>query len=190
MVLNLPHLFTREDALNAGFTRRDLARKMQERLIMRLAHGLYLDATTGIPAEHIDFVVAQYKFGKSAAIGGLTALFYHGLINQPPQQVWVIVPPEIRTKDRRYRLIRTQGRLDIGFETHGLFRICDINRTLAEAFKFASKVGLINAIGATTRAIKEKKTTFPEIMAMARELGYEKAVLKHWEALAGIGESA
>lgn len=189
MVRKLPPLFTLEKALNAGIMRKELARMVQKQQVLRLAHGLYLDTTAEIPAENIDFIAAQYKFGKNSAIGGLTALFHHGLIDQAPQQIWVIVPPEVRTKDRRYRLIRTQGRLDIGCEQHELFRICTIERTIAEAFRFASKIGLINAIAATTRAIKEKKTTFPKIMAMARELGYENAILKHWESIAGIVEA-
>ncbi|HOW52103.1 MAG TPA: hypothetical protein PLV42_08705 [bacterium] len=154
-----------------------------------MAQGLYLDVTAGLSPEHIDFITAQHKFGKNIVIGGLSALFYHGLIDQPPQQVWVIVPPTIRTTDRRYRLIRTKGPLDIGIEQHDLFRICDIDRAVVEAFRFSAKMGLQNAVTAAIRAIKEKKTTFPKIMAMARAMGYESAILKHGETLTGIMEN-
>lgn len=187
-VLKLKNVFTPEEAAKAGLTRRDLAEKVQKKEILRLAQGLYLDATAGLPPEHIDFIAAQHKFGKNALIGGLSAFFHHGLIDQPPQQIWVVVPPATRTTDRRYRLIRTKGTLDIGIEKHDLFRICDIDRAIIEAFRFSAKMGLQNAVAAAIRAIKEKKTTFPKIMAMARAMGYESAILKHGETLAGIME--
>jgi len=187
--LKLENIFTLEAAANAGITRRELAEKIQKKEILRLAQGLYLDVTAGLSPEHIDFITAQHKFGKNIVIGGLSALFYHGLIDQPPQQVWVIVPPTIRTTDRRYRLIRTKGPLDIGIEQHDLFRICDIDRAVVEAFRFSAKMGLQNAVTAAIRAIKEKKTTFPKIMAMARAMGYESAILKHGETLTGIMEN-
>ncbi len=190
MTVSLPPLFSREEALNAGLSRRELDRKVKEHRLLRLAHGLYLDTTADISAEYVDFIAAQYMFGETAIIGGLTALFYHGLIDQPPQQIWVIVPSSTRTKDRKYRLIRTTARRDTGIEKHEYFQICDINRTIAEAFKFATKIGTIHAISAASRAIKEKKTTLPEIMAEARLLGYEKAVLKYWDAIVGIVETS
>lgn len=187
--MKLDNIFSLEAAAKAGITRRELAEKVRKKEILRLARGIYLDATAGFLPEHIDFIATQHKFGKNAVIGGLTALFYHGLIEQPPQQIWVVVPPATRTTDRRYRLIRTKGPLDIGIEEHDLFRICDIDRTIVEAFRFSAKMGLQNAVAAAIRAIKERKTTFPKIMAMARAMGYESAILKHGETLSGMMEN-
>lgn len=189
MEMKAPTLFTLKEALSAGLTRRDISKMVDNSELLRLAHGLYLNTKNKVSSEHIDFIAAQYKFGERSLIGGLSALFYHGLTDQPPQQVWVIVPPETRTIESKYRLIRTKGSLDLGIEKLDLFRISDINRTIAEAFKFAAKIGIRTAVSATVKAIKEKKTTLPQIMKVARELGYENAIRKHWETIAGMVET-
>ncbi len=182
-------VFKLKEALNFGLTRRAISKKVLNGEFLKLSHGIYLNLKANLPAEHIDFISAAFKFGKDSIISGLTALFYHNLIDQAPQQVWVIVPKNMRTNDNKYRLIRSNIISKYGVEHHKDFKICDINRTIAEAFKYSSKIGIRIAVSAIVRAVKDQKTTLSEIMKTARKLDYDKSIKKHWETIVGMLET-
>lgn len=181
-------IFKFKEALDRGLTRRTISRKIKTGEFLRLSHGLYLNVNTDLPIEHIDFIVAQNKFGEKSVICGLTSLFYHGLIEQAPQQIWVMVPQEIRTRDKKYRVIRAKTVKEYGIVPNHPFRICDINRSIVEAFNYSTKIGIRTAMSAIVRAIKEKQTTMPEIMNTARELGLQNPIKRHWESIIGMME--
>jgi predicted transcriptional regulator of viral defense system len=181
-------VFKLKEALDVGLTRRTILKKVLNGEFLKLSHGVYLNLEADLPVDYIDFIAAISKFGENSVIGGLTALYYHNLIEQVPQQVWVIVPQNTRTTEKKYRLIRSKKTSGYGIEHHKEFRICDIDRSIAEAFKYSSKIGIRVAISATVRAIKDKKTTLTEIMKAARKLNYEKSIKKHWETIVGVLE--
>ena len=54
--------------------------------LRRLSYGLYVHPEVEIPPQDVDFAVACAKFGAKSAIGGLSALFHYGLLEQPPAQ--------------------------------------------------------------------------------------------------------
>lgn len=182
-------VFRLKEALSLGLTRRIISKKILAGEFLKLSHGIYLNLKADLPADHVDFISATFKFGENSIISGLTALFYHNLIDQAPQQVWVIVPQNMRTIDKKYRLIRSNKISEYGVEHHKNFRICDINRTIAEAFKYSSKIGIRIAISAIARAVKDQKTTLSEIMKTARKLDYEQSIKKHWETVIGMLET-
>ena len=167
-----------------------LSRLSQEGAVELVSHGLYLHPDSSIPPEEIDLAIAQKKFGKDATIGGITALYHYGLIDQVPTQIWVMVPAEKQTHDPLYRLLRIKTPLDIGITQHKSFNITNLERTLVEAFRYASKIGLRTAIRATQRAIEEGRTSLERIAQMAKALHLPQFLNPYWEVLIATTEEA
>ena len=146
-------IFSLREALQTGLTRRTISKKVSNGEFLKIGHGIYLNTQAKIPFEYIDFILAHHKFGSHSIIGGLSALFYHGLIEQAPQQIWVIVPQNIRTKEQKYRLIRTKIVSEKEVEITRFFRITNLNRSIVEAFQYSSKIGIRQAIFAIVKEI-------------------------------------
>lgn len=176
-------VFNLANALGEGISKTTLMRLVANGQVFRVGRNLYLHSESSFPAEDVDYVVACSKFGHDATIGGLTALFHYGLIEQVPRKIWVIVPYDKKTIDSFYICIRTKTNPNIGVENHGRFKITNIERSIVEGFRYSSKIGLRVVIRALRKAIKEKQTTLEKIMRMARSLELENYIEKYWEAL-------
>lgn len=176
-------IFRLGNAREAGVPRQSLARMVDAGEIIHLEHDLYRHPDAGMDPAIEDFAVACARFGPNAVIGGLSALFYHHISDQAPKQIWVLVPPQKLSRIPRYRCLRTKTSLNIGTEDHGIFRITDVERSIVEAFRYATKLGLETAVRAARIAMKSKLTTPTKILRRARELDLEDFVMKHWEAI-------
>lgn len=176
-------IFRLRDAKKVGVSQQTLSRLVQEGRIIRLDYDLYRHPESSIDPATEDFAVACAKFSRESAIGGLSALFHYNLTDQAPRQIWVLVPPTVISRNPRYRCMRTKSSLAVGIVEHRTYRITTIERAIAEAFRFATKLGLETAIGAARQATRNKQTTAAKILKMARALGYESHLLKHWEAI-------
>jgi predicted transcriptional regulator of viral defense system len=181
-------IFRVRDARQLGISQPTLSRLVKNKLITRLGTGLYVHPDAKISHHHLDYILACSKFGPKSAIGGLTALFHYGLIEQVPQRVWVMVPYNIKTNASLYRCIRTKTNPQVGIQDHGNYKITDLERTLVEAFRYASKIGLRIAFRATRTALVEKRTTLPKLHRQAKALGLENVLERHWEALIPEGQ--
>ncbi len=151
--------------------------------LQRLGHGLYAHPELDIPPEITDFAVACTKFGPTSAIGGLSALFHYGLIDQAPNQVWVIVPPEKSDHNSFYRTLRTKTSTQQGVDIFKFYRMTNIERTILEALKFSSKMGPRIAIKAARTALQKNLTTEKKLGEMAKKLKLQPVLEKHWEAI-------
>lgn len=175
-------IFTLTQAKEIGISHQDLSRLVKEDKIIRMGRGLYKHPKSPVSRE-IDFQIAYRKFGSQSAIGGLSALFYYNLAEQVPQQTWVLVPPEKRSSEEGYRLIRTKTPLDIGIVEGNGYRIVSIERAIVEGFKLATKIGERTAIKAARDAIRQKQTTLKKIGKMAKDLGLDSYLTKYFEAI-------
>lgn len=176
-------VFTTSEALKAGVSQPTISRLASAGEIIRLEHGIFRHKDAKLDFESLDFIVATKRFGPNAVVGLMSALFYHGLIEQVPKQVWLLVPPSVKSISRLYRCIRVQSNLKIGIERHKHFAVTSIERSIVEALKYSTKIGLDVAVRAARSAIRRKLTTAPKIMKMAKELKMEKIILRHWEAI-------
>jgi predicted transcriptional regulator of viral defense system len=158
--------------------------------IDRVTAGLYCHPETQIDPEERGFAIAAAVFGPAAVIGGMTALFHYGLIEQVPSRIWVMVPKQVRTKDPLYRLVRTQTNPTIGIENHGLYRMTNLERTLVEAFRLSTKIGLRIALRATRTALAHKRTNLQKILRQAKALGMVRVIERHWESIVPESEAA
>ena len=170
-------------ARKAGISKTSLLRLIKAGQIERVGRGLYLHTKTPIKPEVRDFAVACAKFGPKSVIGGMTALFHYGLIEQVPRTIWILVPYQKKSNERLYRCLRTKLPGHIGVEDRGSYRITGLERTLVEAFRYASKIGLRTAVHAARTALTQRLTSEKKIYQMARELKLENVIVKHWETV-------
>ena len=183
-------LFRIADAKRLGISQPTLSRWVSAGKVQRVSAGLYKHPDYRIAAENRDYVVAISKFGPDSVIGGLTALFHYGLIEQVPQRIWIMVPHQVKSSDPLYRCVRTKTDPHQSVEDHGTFRITSLERTLVEALRYSSKIGLRVALRATRTALAEKRTTLQKIHRQAKALGLESYVERHWEAIVPEGQAA
>lgn len=160
-----------------------LSRWVKSGSIERVARGFYLHPDSDFDPVTLDFSVACAKFGPHSAIGGLSALYHYGLIEQAPNQVWISIPAKRIGRNPFYRCLRTKMSPDIGIVTNGNYRITTVERALFEAMKFGSKIGPRVAINAVRRALKEGKTTELKLGQMAKRLKLRPVLEKYWEAI-------
>ena len=171
------------DARKAGVSQPSLSRWVKNGFIQRIARGLYLHPDSHIDPQTIDFIIACEKFGPASTIGGLTALFHHGLIEQVPTQIWMMTSPKRVNKDAHYRCLRTKTSLKIGVDHKTYFRITNVERTLIEALKFGTKIGERIALQAARKALQTGLTTESKLGKMAVQLKLKAVLEKHWEAI-------
>ncbi len=166
-----------------GVSQPTLSRWVKAGLIERVGRGLYQHPEADLNIEYLDFAVACATFGSESAIGGLSALSFYGLIEQVPTQIWLVVAPEKRNSKSLYRCLRTQTSFRYGIEKKDSFYITNIERTLIESLKFASKIGPRIVIQATRKAIQQGLTNEVKLGQMARRLKLHKTLEKYWEAI-------
>lgn len=177
-------IFTAAEAKKkAKVSQPTLSRWLELGIIERVSRGLYLHPECGIAAENIDFIIACKKFGPTSAIAGLSALFHYGLIEQVPQQIWILTPPNRVNTDKKYRCLRTKAASKIGIVDEDNFRITNIERTLLEALKHFTKIGERIALQATRKAIQDGLTTEVKLGKMANSLKFKRILEKYWEAI-------
>ena len=177
--------FTFKQAREAGLAQSEVIRLQKAGIIEKINRGVYEVVGRSLDPATRDFATACLMFGEKSVIGGLTALFHYGLADEVPSNIWVLVPPTTYTTNKSYRLIRTKLNLTVGVEEYGDYRITSLERTIIEAFIFASKLGEKLAYRAALRAIKDKRTTPAKIFKMAEKLAVTKKLVKHSQAIFG-----
>jgi len=182
--LKVRGLLTAQDVQDRlGVSQPTVSRLVKSLALRRLGHGIYAHPDLNIPPEEIDFAVACAKFGPHSAVGGLSALFHFGLIDQPPHQVWVVVPPEKSDHNSFYRTLRTKTSPKHGIEVYKFYRITSIERTILEALKFASKIGARIAINSARTALQKNLTTEKKLGEAAKKLKLQSVLEKYWESI-------
>ena len=184
--LRLLGVVSQKDVLkSAGISWSTLSRWVRDGHIKRVGRGLYMHPESSIAPEEIGFAIACIRFGPKAAIGGVTALFHYGLIEQVPQQIWVVVPSVTRDQSasNQFKCLRTKTNLKYGIDSKKYFKITNVERTLIESLKFSSKIGLNIVVKAFRRAIEEELTSGVKIGRMASLLKMENFLEKYWEII-------
>ena len=176
-------VFNIEQASELGLGQQRISDLVTEGVINRVSRGLYLHSEAAISLE-IEFEIAQARFGEDAVIGGLSALFYYGLIEQVPQQTWTIVPPSKKTSLKNYKLIRSKVSLSKCVINKGRYKIVSVERALIEGLKLSTKVGERTAFSAIRKALKDGSTSLSKINKAAKELGMTSVLDKYFEVLA------
>lgn len=175
-------IFTLAQAEEVGLSQQSLSRLVEAQKIKRVARGIYLHPEADLHGD-VGFQIACAKFGPDAAIGGLSALFHYNLAEQVPGHIWVMVPPERRSREHGYKLIRTKVKLDQSIVNESGYRIVSLERAILEGLKFITKIGERTAIKAAREALGKRLTTEFKLGKSAKELGLESVLAKYLEVI-------
>lgn len=176
-------IFTLAQGKEIGLSQQDISRLVAAKDLKRVGRGIYLHPDANLDRD-VGFQIASAKFGPEAAIGGLSALYHYNLAEQVPAQIWVLVPPEKRTRIRGYKLVRTKTRLDREIVNEKDYRIVTLERAVLEGLKLMTKIGERTAIKAARESLASRQTTEMKLAKSAKELGLESVLAKHLEVIA------
>lgn len=176
-------IFSLREAKQAGVSQSTISRLAEGGEIIKLGSGFYVHPEARYDPATMDFSIACKKFGPQSFIGGLSALYFYGLINEVPDRIWVIVPTEKRTTEHGYRLIRSKSISNTDIEQKGQFRISSLARTLVESLRYGSKIGQQTAISAIRRALADNLITKNNLFDCSKRLGLEMVIKKFWDLI-------
>lgn len=157
-----------------GIKRIEISRYVAAGELRRLRRGLYC-----LPDyrqnEHGDLAIVGKQMPE-AVICLLSALRYHELTTQAPAEIWLAIDRKARmpSLDKlNLRVVRFgQAALRHGVDLKSIegvpVRITTVEKTIADCFKYRSKVGLDVALEALKDATRQKRLSQNELWACAK----------------------
>ena len=177
------------DLVDAGLSRAQISRRVTAGTLVRLARGLY--ALPGYESgEHGTLVEVALRAPK-VVFCLLTALRFHDLTTQSPHEVWIAIGNKDHPPRMAYPRLRTvrfaAASLGAGVEAREVdgttVRVTGVAKTVADCFKFRSKVGLDVAIEALRETTRGRRATIDDIWRCARIDRVEKVMRPYLEAM-------
>ncbi len=162
------------DIENLGIPREYLLRLFRKGELERIGRGLYtlpgLETT-----EQVSFTEIA-KLVPNAVICLISALNFHDLTTQLPFEIWIAIERGRWKPDITYPPINVTHISGESFshsvETHVIsgvpVKIYNPAKTIADCFKFRSKVGLDVAVEALRQGWREKKFTMDELWTASK----------------------
>lgn len=178
-----------QEALNAGIHRRTLYRLAREGVLLSISRGLYQLADLDIPAQAA--LAAASKAAPHSVVCLVSALSFHGLTTQNPQQVWLAVERKARAPKMDYpplRVFHFSGPMfGDGVETHRIMgqkvKIYSAAKTVIDCFRLVREVGLDVALEGAREYLKKKDASPELLMEYAGHTRRQKQIVPYLEAL-------
>jgi len=152
--------------------------------LVRVGRGVYA------AAEHVDELGPIAIKHPNLVFCLLTALQLHGLTTQSPHEVWVAVGQKARAPKIDYPPIHVTRMNDLEYgltekKVDGVVNIpvTNIAKTIADCFKFRSKVGLDVALEALRDAWQQKLVTMDELWDAAKHCRVANVMRPYLESL-------
>ena len=178
-----------QELVAAGVSRSEISRRVAAGSLVRLARGLY--ALPGYQSGEHGSLAEVAKRSPRVVFCLLTALRVHELTTQSPHEVWIAIgnkdhPP--RMSYPRLRTVRFAAEsLEAGVETREVdgttIRITSVAKTVADCFKFRSKVGLDVALEALREVRRGKRATMDDLWRFAQVDRVENVMRPYLEVL-------
>jgi predicted transcriptional regulator of viral defense system len=171
-----------------GIPREYVLRLMRKGIVRRLGRGIYELAALS-PTEHHSLAVAAKEI-PHGVVCLLSALRFHELTTQNPSEVWIGIHVKARlprSSSVRHRIVRySEKTLKSGARTHKIegvpVKIFTPAKTVADCFKYRSKIGLDVAIEALKDSLKQRKATVDEIVRYAKVCRVSRVIRPYLEA--------
>ncbi len=152
-----------------GVPRVYLQRLEKDGVLVRPSRGLYQLADADISAAHS--LAEAAKAAPRGVVGLLSALQFHELTTQTPHEVWLLMPSKAWAPVK-LRIIRAnEATLTAGVEHHKIdgvsVPITSPAKTVADCFKYRSKIGIDIALEALRDTLRRKRATADSIWRFA-----------------------
>lgn len=172
----------------AGISRNYLYILCKAGQLLKTARGLYTLPDAPV-TEHSAFAEVAKRVPNSI-VCLISALSFHGLTTQIPHEVWIAVPRSSWRPDIEYpplNLTYVSGDAYLfGVREHDIngvaVKVYSPAKTVADCFKFRSKVGLDVAIEALREAWRSRKASMDELMEAAKICKVSKVMRPYLEA--------
>lgn len=172
-----------------GIHRQILSRLVGSGELERVARGLYR-VPDGPVTEHDGFVVASAAV-PHGVICLVSALAFHGIGTQLPNEVWIAIERRARRPILSYpplRIVRFTGdALTQGVERHLIegreIKVYDVAKTIADCFKYRNKIGLDVALEALREAWRRRQFTMDALDRYAAICRVQRVMRPYLEAL-------
>jgi len=172
-----------------GLPRECLIRLHREGLLRRPSRGLYV-ATDAEPSEHRILAEASKRV-PHGNICLLSALWFHGLLPEAPENVWMAIEVKARrprTRTLPLKIVRFSGTaLTLGLEEHLVenvpVRVYSMAKTVADCFKYRGKIGLDLAVEMLNMAWSSDKVSMWDLTNAAKACRVTKTMEEHLNRL-------
>jgi predicted transcriptional regulator of viral defense system len=157
--------------------------------IERVGRGLYRAKEAPISTHETLLEVA--KRVPRGVLCLSSALRFHEMTTENPFEVWVAIERGAWSPKLDYPPIRvvhfSEAAFKFGIENHpvdgGTLRVYSPAKTVADCFKFRSKIGMETAIQALRGAYREKKTTMDQLWRAAKVCRVVNVMRPYMESL-------
>jgi len=172
-----------------GIPRAYLRRLVHAEQLERVSRGIYNSALGGT-TEHQTLLEACSKVLR-AVICLSSALRFHNLTTENPFEVWIALRRGAWAPKSAYppiHVVWVSGpALEFGIEEHtikgGTLRVYSPAKTVADCFKFRSRVGLETAIQALRESFREKRATMDQLWEAAKVCRVANVMRPYMESL-------
>jgi predicted transcriptional regulator of viral defense system len=179
-----------QDLREIGVPREYLRRLRDEGVLEQPGRGLYVLAEAK-PTEH-QTLLEVCKRVPHGVICLLSALQFHGLTTQLPQDVWIAIGAKTWAPKLAYPRLRiarfSPATLAYGVDERriggAVVRVFNPAKTVADCFKFRNKVGLDVALEALRDCLKQKRATPDELWNAAKVCRVANVIRPYLESLA------
>lgn len=177
------------DLAARGISPRYASRLAREGILERVERGLYTVANGDIHEYQTLAEVSRRM--PHAVICLLSALRFHDLTTQAPFEVWVMVDVHAyvpRATELPVRIVYASGRaLTEGIEEYSIMgvpvRVTTPAKTVADCFKYRSKVGLDVTLEALRETWRERWATMDELWRYAKVCRVARVMRPYLESL-------
>ncbi|MCL2207058.1 MAG: AbiEi antitoxin N-terminal domain-containing protein [Fibromonadales bacterium] len=178
-----------KDLETTGISRNYLYKMHKDGLLKKISTGLYT-LPNALATEHLTIAEVAKRI-PHAVISLISALIYHELTTQLSPDIWIAVPKSSRKPNIKYPPINLTYISNPAY-SFGIQK-CIINgvpvkiyspaKTVADCFKFRSKVGLDVAIEALRNVRRSRKATMDELTEAAKVNRVLKIMMPYMEAI-------
>lgn len=176
-------------ALALGISPRTLYALREEGRIVPLGRGVYR-LVENLPLSQPDLVTVAVSIPKGV-ICLISALAFHELTTQVPHEIYVALPNHAEKPRLTHPPLRlfwlTEPVYRAGMEVHQMdgvsVQIYNLEKTLADCFKFRGKIGEEVALEALKQAIAQKRVRMDELLRYTRVDRVEQIIKPYLEVL-------
>ena len=178
-----------KDARELGIPRTYLPRLARRGDLEKVGRGLYSSRDFS-GTENTSLIEAAYQIPKGI-VCLLSALRFHNFTTQSPHEVWMAIGHKAwapKVSSPAVRIVRMSApALHFGMKEYSIsgatLRVFSPAKTVADCFKFRSKIGVDVAIEALKECRRQKKASIDELAAAAKVCRVANVMRPYLESL-------